>query len=80
MHKVKKQVGWQVSRPLTQRLELCIGHPLDVRKAKAPSASPHASFRENSVFSLTSSRFPGGERLCHGLPALSWDSYDSPGE
>lgn len=54
MHKVKKQVGWQVSRPLTQRLELCVGHPLDVRKAKAPLLA-HMLLSGKTVFSLTSS-------------------------
>lgn len=47
--------------------ELCLGHPLDVRKAKVPFAKPTCFFQGKGLFSLTPSRFPGGERL-----GMSW--------
>lgn len=63
--------------------ELCIGHPLDVRKAKVPSAKPTCFFQGKlllcSVWPLPGF-LVGRGWVCCGLSALSWGSHDSPGE
>lgn len=81
MHKVK-QMGWQVSRLLTEGESSALAILWMSGRQKFHPLNPHVSFRENcccSVWPLLGF-LVGRGWVCCGLSALSWGSHDSPGE